>query len=100
MGGRNVLKLLGACIKPLQGLVSRVDTWTHLLEEEPIRSVLTPVLDLFIVSTSWVELKEARVSNFSEVDVHLHRGAIHQADVTLFHTIQTKVSVFCRRRKT
>ena len=93
-GVRNVLKLLGACIKPLQGLVSRVDIWTHLLEEEPFRSVLTPVLDLFNVSTKRVKLQEARVSNFSEVNVHILRGAIHQADMTLCHTIQTKVSVF------
>ena len=96
--GRSLLKLLGAWIKPLQGLVPKVDTSTHLLEEKPIGSFLTPVVNLFIVSTSGVELQEARVSYFFEVDIHLHRGAIHQAEVTLFDAIQTQIGIFWKRK--
>ena len=94
--GRSLLKLLGACIEPLQGLELKVDILTHLLKVKPIGSFLTPVLNHFIVSTSWEELQEANVLYYLEVDIHLHRGAIHQAVVALLHTIQTQVSVFCK----
>ena len=84
--------MLGACIEPLQGLESKVDTWTHLLKEK--KTFLTPILNYFIFGTSREKLKEANVSNFFEVNVHLHRGAKHQAVVTMIQPIQTEINVF------
>ena len=91
---RNLLKLLCSCIEPLQGLELQMYIWTHLLEEKSVGSFLAPFLNHFIVSTRWEELEEANISCIFQVDIHIHRGAIDKAVVTLFQTIQTQVSVF------